>query len=89
MHVGVTVWLYLGLEEVEFVGDGGGGVKFVWPIMPAVDGLVDVLETVGEKGGKGGHWGRNGVDVSVYLEEEVMGRLIKDEGLWGGAGDFK
>jgi len=78
-HVILTAWLYLGLDEVDF---GAGRTKFVWPIMPALDGLVDVLETVGEKN-EGGHWSANGVDVSIYLEEKAMGRLLQDKGLWG------
>ncbi|TVY14557.1 Hydroxycinnamoyltransferase 2 [Lachnellula arida] len=83
-HIMLTAWLYLGLDEVDFVGEKGGKVRYVWPVMPAIDGLVDVLETVGGKGDEGGHWSRNGVDVSVYLEEGAMERLLRDEGLWGG-----
>ncbi|TVY60814.1 Agmatine coumaroyltransferase-1, partial [Lachnellula suecica] len=40
-HVLLTTWLYLRLEEVDFVGEGGGKERFVWPVMPALDGLVD------------------------------------------------
>jgi hypothetical protein len=79
-HVMLTTWLYLGLDEVDF---GGGRTRFVWLIMPPLDGLVDVLETVGERS-EGGHWSKNGVDVSVYLEEKAMERLLKDKELWGG-----
>ncbi|TVY42331.1 Anthranilate N-benzoyltransferase protein [Lachnellula occidentalis] len=82
-HIILTTWLYLGLDKVDFVGEKGGKVRYVWPIMPAVDGLVDVVETMGEKGDKSGHWSRNGVDVSVYLEESAMERLLRDEALWG------
>lgn len=85
-HVLLTTWLYLGLQEVDFVGVGksGGRLRHVGPIMPACDGLVDILETVGEESGGEGHWSRNGVDVSVCLEEKAMGRLLDDEGLWDG-----
>jgi hypothetical protein len=75
-HVLLTTWLYLGLDEVDFAGEKGGKVRYVWPIMPALDGLVDVLGTMGEIGDAGGHWSRNGVDVSVYLEEDAMRRLL-------------
>jgi len=81
-HVLLTTWLYLGLEDIDFVGEEGGKIRYMWPVIPPLDGLVDVLETVGEES-EGGHWSANGVDVSVYLEEKAMGRLLEDEGLWG------
>ncbi|RDL37653.1 Transferase family protein [Venustampulla echinocandica] len=84
-HVLLTTWLHLGLQEVDFVGAGRGGGKLrhVAPVMPACDGLVDILETVSEESGGTAHWSRNGVDVSVYLEDGAMGRLLKNKGLWG------
>ncbi|KAH6674433.1 transferase family-domain-containing protein [Halenospora varia] len=80
-HVMLTTWLYLGLEEVDFVGTGGPRLRYVGPVMPPCDGLVDVLETLGEAKG---HWSSNGVDVSVFLEKNAMDRLLVDSMLWGG-----
>jgi hypothetical protein len=55
------------------------------------DGLVQVMEANGtavsgdgerevDGGGKGGkrNWYDSGVDVSVFLEKEAMGRLLRD-----------
>jgi hypothetical protein len=77
-HVLVTSWLNLGLEEVEFLGNGR--LRHVEPVMPFCDGLVDILEMIGDVGE--GHWSRNGVDVSVYLEAGAMERLLEDPLLW-------
>lgn len=81
-HVLLTPWLHLGLHEVDFGGPtkGAGKLKHVAPIMPSCDGLVDVLESVGES--KAGHWSRNGVDVSIYLEAKAMDNLLADKSLW-------
>jgi hypothetical protein len=82
-HILLTTWLHLGLEEVDFVGvdSGGGRLRHVELVMPSCDGLVDILETLGDI--KDGHWSRNGVDVSVYLEAGAMSRLLEDPWLWG------
>ncbi|CAG8949849.1 hypothetical protein HYFRA_00004176 [Hymenoscyphus fraxineus] len=77
-HVLLTPWLHLKLDEVDF--GATGRLKHISPIMPSCDGLVDVLESLGER--KEGHWSRNGVDVSIYLEAKAMDRLLADESLW-------
>ncbi|KAH8685686.1 transferase family-domain-containing protein [Tricladium varicosporioides] len=79
-HVMLTTWLYLGLEEVNFIGTDGPKLRYISPVMPSCDGLVDVLETLGEAKG---HWSSNGVDVSVFLEKNAMDRLLADPMLWG------
>ena len=81
-HVLLTTWLYLGVHDVDFVGKGGPELRFVESVMPSCDGLVQIMEAPGEKGD--GHWSRNGVDVSLFLEKGAMERLLGDEMLWGG-----
>ncbi|CAG8983188.1 hypothetical protein HYALB_00004015 [Hymenoscyphus albidus] len=77
-HVLLTPWLHLKLDEVNF--GATGRLKHISPFMPSCDGLVDVLESLGER--KEGHWSRNGVDVSIYLEAKAMDRLLADKSLW-------
>lgn len=60
--------------------------RYVEAVMPSCDGLVEVMEAPGvEKKRKGGSWIDDGVDVSVFLEEKAMERLLVDKSLWGGA----
>ncbi|KAM0323897.1 hypothetical protein ACHAQA_008478 [Verticillium albo-atrum] len=66
-HVLVTAWLRIGVYNVEFFGQKAA---WVHAVMPRMDGCVQVME---------GHEG--GMDVSVYLEAEAMGRLLKDQEL--------
>ena len=80
----LTTWLYLDVHSVDFVGEGGPGVRFVESVMPSCDGLVQIMETPGDSTDKKGHWSRNGVDVNLFLEREAMERLLGDEQLWGG-----
>ena len=90
-HVIVTSWVGIGLEDVVFEK----GEKPVWveSILPPCEGTVQVMEglsprDVGEgqengerEVGKAGEWWRNGVTLSVWLKEDVMGRLVEDGGL--------
>ena len=84
-HLLLTTWLYLGVDEVDFVGKGGPGLRFVESVMPSCDGLVQIMETLGKGEGGKEHWSKNGVDVNLFLEEGAMERLLGDEMLWGGS----
>lgn len=80
-HVIVTSWAHTGLYECDF----GTGLTpaYVHPIMPLVDGCVQVMEARPqgiETPAK--RWYDAGVDVAIYLEKEAMGRLVKDEHVW-------
>lgn len=65
-HVLVTSWLRLKVYEVDFVGDGSRP-RYVHAVLPKLDGEVQVMES-GVDG--------NGMDVALYLEEEVMERFL-------------
>jgi hypothetical protein len=81
-HVLLTTWVHAGVYEVDF---GGGGPRYVEALMPSCDGLVEVMEAGGVRSVDGGRqdWIGEGVDVSVYLEEKAMERLLEDRKLWG------
>ncbi|KAF2444436.1 hypothetical protein P171DRAFT_432470 [Karstenula rhodostoma CBS 690.94] len=80
-HVIVTSWAHTRLYECDF----GKGLTpaYVHPIMPLVDGCVQVMEArpTGMKT-PAKRWYDAGVDVAIYLEKEAMGRLAKDEQIW-------
>jgi len=78
-HVLLTTWIHLGVWDIRF--GGLGKLRCVQPVMPVMDGLVEIMEAGGDEKG---HWTRNGVDVSIYLEAEAMKRLELDERIWGG-----
>lgn len=67
-HTIVTSWLRLRVYDVDFVG-GRKAPRYVQAVMPKMDGCVQVMESCGEVGG---------VDVSLYLESEAMGKLVKE-----------
>ncbi|KAG0652360.1 bahd hydroxycinnamoyl transferase HCT1 [Hyphodiscus hymeniophilus] len=81
-HLLLTTWLYLRVHDVDFVGNGGPSLRFVESVMPSCDGLVQIMEAPGHRDGTG-HWSRNGVDVNLFLEKDVMERLLEDGLLWG------
>jgi hypothetical protein len=74
-HVLLTTWVHAGVYEVDF---GVGGPRYVEALMPSCDGLVEVMEAgdVRREDGGRGDWISEGVDVSVYLEEKAMERLL-------------
>lgn len=82
-HVLLTTWVHSGVHEVDFVGEGGGELRYVEAVMPACDGLVVVMEARGKRKDERS-WIEGGVDVTVFLESEAIGRLLDDAGLWGG-----
>ncbi|RHZ43171.1 transferase family protein [Aspergillus thermomutatus] len=65
-HVLVTSWLRLKVYEVDFVGDGNRP-RYVHAVLPKLDGEVQVMDS---------GWDDNGVDVALYLEQEVMERFL-------------
>ena len=67
-HTLVTSWLRLRVYDVDFIG-GGKAPRYVQAVLPKMDGCVQVMESCGEVGG---------VDVSLYLESEAMGKLVKE-----------
>ncbi|KAK2733088.1 hypothetical protein FQN55_003758 [Onygenales sp. PD_40] len=69
-HTLTTSWLRLGTEKVDFVGEGRRP-RYVHAVMPKMDGVMQVMDP-GVDGDEGG------VEVAVYLEEEVMGRFVDD-----------
>lgn len=76
-HILLTTWVHSGVYDVVF--EEGEKVAYVEAVMPYMDGLVEVMEAPGAKGGS---WIENGVDISVYLEEKSMVRLEMDGKLW-------
>ncbi|KAJ6460769.1 transferase family-domain-containing protein [Mycena vitilis] len=70
----VTSWLRLGLYEVDF---GGGRPRFVHGVMPAMEGVVQVMEAMPQSSA-GGPWYRDGASVSLMLQREVIQKMLKD-----------
>jgi hypothetical protein len=89
-YILLTTWVRSGVYDIDIIGRGGDGKeesgrpKYVEALMPAMDGLVEVLEAPGEeREKKGASWYADGADISVYLEEKAMDRLLMDGALWG------
>jgi hypothetical protein len=82
-HVLLTTWVHAGVYEVDF---GVGSPRYVEALMQSCDGLVEVMEAgdIRKDGGERGSWISEGADVSVYLEEMAMERLLADRELWSG-----
>ncbi|MCJ1459755.1 hypothetical protein MMC28_010134 [Mycoblastus sanguinarius] len=91
-HVLATSWVGLGIEEVVF--EEGKSARWAEPLMPPCDGCVVLREGGSEETGKSeeeasgvsGNRGKNewwvrGVNVSVWLREDVMGRLVENGSL--------
>ncbi|KAH6691273.1 transferase family-domain-containing protein [Plectosphaerella plurivora] len=70
-HVIVTSWLRLGVNEVDFIGNGTTP-RYAHPIMPYMDGCMQVMDSAA---------GDGGMDVSLYLESGAMTRLLEDDSL--------
>ncbi|KAH9904154.1 transferase family protein [Xylariomycetidae sp. FL2044] len=65
-HILVTSWLRLPLYELDFEGSGRRP-RFVHQVLPKCDGLVQVMDAP---------IGDGGVDVALYLDSEVMEKLL-------------
>lgn len=69
-HTLVTSWMRLRVYDVEF--EAGKKPRYVQAIMPTMDGCMQVMDSPADVGG---------VDVSLYLEEQAMKRLVDDPDL--------
>ncbi|KAL1602671.1 hypothetical protein SLS60_006089 [Paraconiothyrium brasiliense] len=80
-HLIVTSWAHTRLYDCDF--GTGETPRYVHPIMPLVDGCLQIMEAR-PKNGKmpGGRWYDDGVDVAIYLEKEAMNRLVQDKRIW-------
>lgn len=87
-HVIATSWIGIGLGDVVFEE----GVRSLWveALLPPCESMVQLKEGIGEvqpeNGDKTGEkwsreWWRNGVTLSIWLREDIMERLIRDEHL--------
>ncbi|RAQ48136.1 transferase family protein [Aspergillus flavus] len=76
-HTLITSWLRLGVYEVDFDGRGRRP-RYVHAVMQMMDGCVQVMDSGVEDGG---------VDLGVYLDREVLGRVLEGIRLFGNEGD--
>ncbi|KAJ7265408.1 transferase family-domain-containing protein [Mycena haematopus] len=70
----VTSWMRLGVYEVDF---GGGRPRFVHGVMPAMEGVIQVMEARPQSFARG-PWYQDGASVSLMLTTEVIQRMLKD-----------
>lgn len=70
-HTLVTSWMHLRVYDIVFEGQGQQP-RYVQAVMPKMDGCVQIMDSGGAVGG---------LDVSLYLEKEAMGRLVEDVAL--------
>ncbi|KAJ7094378.1 transferase family-domain-containing protein [Mycena epipterygia] len=70
----VTSWMRLGVYEVDF---GGGRPRFMHAVMPAMDGVVQVMEG-GAQSASGGPWYQAGASASLMLSTAVIQRMLED-----------
>nr|GAT45292.1 predicted protein [Mycena chlorophos] len=75
----VTSWVRLGVYEVDF---GFRSPRFVYSVMPILEGIVQVMEAGPHQreGGEQRQWWRDGVSVSVVFTDKVLERLLGDPG---------
>ncbi|KOC15436.1 transferase family protein [Aspergillus flavus AF70] len=76
-HTLITSWLRLGVYGVDFDGRGRRP-RYVHAVMQMMDGCVQVMDSGVEDGG---------VDLGVYLDREVLGRVLEGIRLFGNEGD--
>ncbi|MCJ1321436.1 hypothetical protein MMC15_006781 [Xylographa vitiligo] len=84
----VTSWARLGTYGISFDPRSGRGPWLVQPVMPAVDGIIEIMEgpfiEEGEQEvqveGEGNRaWYAGGVDVDLNFDRVVVEKLIADE----------
>ncbi|KAI9752548.1 MAG: hypothetical protein M4579_005585 [Chaenotheca gracillima] len=85
-HTIATSWVGQGMYEMDF--GAGRPPRFAEGVMQSCDGLIHLVEAspLSKRPGSAmlsstKHWSDNGVDVSMYLKEDVMERFIKDPSL--------
>ncbi|KAF4339889.1 hydroxycinnamoyl-Coenzyme A shikimate quinate hydroxycinnamoyltransferase [Fusarium beomiforme] len=72
-HILVTTWARAGIYDIDF--GFGSMCNYAEGIIPEMDGCVLIKEAPGPPGK---YWTDNGVDISIHIRTEDMGRLIKD-----------
>ncbi|KAJ6460759.1 transferase family-domain-containing protein [Mycena vitilis] len=70
----VTSWLRHGVYEVDF---GGGRPRFVHGVLPAMDGIIQVMEAM-PRCSAAGSWHQAGASVSLMLTREIIQKMLKD-----------
>ncbi|KAF2757895.1 hypothetical protein EJ05DRAFT_464799 [Pseudovirgaria hyperparasitica] len=82
-HVIITSWARTGCYDVDF--GTGKTPRYVHPMMPAVDGCVQVMEAAARKeeaehddDDDDGKWFARGVNVNVFLTADAMEMLLRE-----------
>lgn len=84
----VTSWARLDPYNISFCPSEGGQPWFVEPVMPKIDGIIEIMEAASLAGradlkeimkDERSQWYDNGVDVNINFEKTVMERLVADE----------
>ncbi|MCJ1382652.1 hypothetical protein MMC17_005765 [Xylographa soralifera] len=84
----VTSWARLGTYGISFDPLSGRGPWLVQPVMPAVDGIIEIMEApfivegkqeVQVEGEGNRSWYAGGVDVDLNFDKVVVARLVNDE----------
>jgi hypothetical protein len=76
-HILVTTWARAGVYGIDF--GLGSTCVYAEGIVPEMNGNILIKEAPGPLGK---YWTDNGVDVSIHITTEDMGRLIKDTQLF-------
>ncbi|MCJ1417980.1 hypothetical protein MMC32_004325 [Xylographa parallela] len=84
----VTSWARLGTYGISFDPQSGRGPWLVQPVMPAVDGIIEIMEAPFIVGGEqevqvegegNRSWYAGGVDVDLNFDKVVVKKLVADE----------
>ncbi|MCJ1294063.1 hypothetical protein MMC34_005620 [Xylographa carneopallida] len=84
----VTSWARLGTYGISFDPRSGRGPWLVQPVMPAVDGIIEIMEAPFVVGGEQEvrvegegerSWYAGGVDVDLNFDKVVVEKLVEDE----------
>ncbi|KAJ6532280.1 transferase family-domain-containing protein [Mycena vulgaris] len=70
----VTSWMRLGVYEVDF---GAGRPRFVQAVMPAMEGVIQVMEAMPQSSA-GGPWYQDGASAALMLPTDVIQRIVED-----------
>jgi Transferase family len=75
-----TSWLRQNVYGIDF--GAGLSPRYVQPLMPSIDGCLQVMEAEGsiskDASHTTGHWYEKGVSVRLHLESNAMEKLLKD-----------
>lgn len=79
-HILFTSWLRQNVWGIDF--GAGSSPRYVQPLMPSIDGCLQIMEAVGPTSKDAvhttNHWYENGVIVRLHLESNAMKKLLKD-----------